>query len=105
MLPDPLDPARCSAHRAKIRRADTKPERVVRRLCHFTQATSRLGAQYDHGERLQRQAQGLMVGDDMLSQRHGRQARVGLSAQFAGVGGGELVQGALSGRRRTAHRA
>lgn len=34
MLPDPLDPAQRSAHMAKIRRADTKPERVVRSLLH-----------------------------------------------------------------------
>jgi len=34
ILPDPLSPAARSAHMARIRRADTKPELVVRRLLH-----------------------------------------------------------------------
>lgn len=33
-MPDPLTPTQRSAHMARIRKADTKPELVVRRLAH-----------------------------------------------------------------------
>ena len=42
--------------------------------------------------RLQRQARGLVVGRDMLAQRHFGQMAFGLLAQLARIGGGEQRQ-------------